>query len=200
MDDLKQIIAKNIVALRKSTPLTQAELATELNYSDKAISKWERAESIPDIVVLKQIADLFGVTVDYLLESEHKKNENYSVKINAQEQKNKFIITLLAISLVWLIATIAFVSIGIVVKDISDLWLIYIYALPASFIVLLVFNSIWGKRRRNFFIITLLIWSVLLSIYISLIAYKILLIFVIGIPAQVIVFLWSGIKFQKRKK
>lgn len=198
MDDLKQIIAKNITDLRKSTPLTQAELAEELNYSDKAISKWERAESIPDITVLKRIADLYGVTVDYLLEEEHTKNDNLKKSANAQERKNKNIITLLAVSVAWLVATIAFVSVGLYVKDISNLWVIYIYAFPATFIILLVFNSIWGNLRKNFIIITLLIWSCLLSIYLSLLSYNIWLIFVIGIPAQIIVILWSGMKFQKK--
>ena len=67
MSDIKAIIAKNITALRQNHKMTQIELAEKLNYSDKAVSKWERGESVPDISVLKQIADLFGVTVDYLL-------------------------------------------------------------------------------------------------------------------------------------
>jgi transcriptional regulator with XRE-family HTH domain len=71
MEDYKRIIANNITELRKAVPLTQAELAEKLNYSDKAVSKWERGESIPDVIVLKQIAELFGVTVDYLLEDVH---------------------------------------------------------------------------------------------------------------------------------
>lgn len=71
MEDLKRIIADNIAELRKAVPLTQAELAEKLNYSDKAVSKWERGESIPDVIVLKQIAGIFGVSVDYLLEEVH---------------------------------------------------------------------------------------------------------------------------------
>ena len=70
MQDLKQLIGKNITKLRTSSKLTQAEFAEQLNYTDKAVSKWERGESLPDIVILKQIADMFGVKVDYLL-SEH---------------------------------------------------------------------------------------------------------------------------------
>ena len=55
MEDIKKIISKNIQTLRKDADLTQSELAERLNYSDKAVSKWERGESVPDIVVLKQI-------------------------------------------------------------------------------------------------------------------------------------------------
>ena len=72
MEDLKSIIAKNITDLRLKNGYTQIQLASILNYSDKAVSKWERAESIPDITVLKEIADLFNVTVDYLLNLDHK--------------------------------------------------------------------------------------------------------------------------------
>ena len=71
MSDKRFIIGKNIAELRKSSGLTQLELAEKLNYSDKSVSKWERGESLPDIVVLKSVADLFEVTLDYLVEEEH---------------------------------------------------------------------------------------------------------------------------------
>ena len=66
MKDIKSIVAKNITELRIRHNMTQLELAEKLNYSDKTISKWERAESTPDISVLVEIAALFGVTLDAL--------------------------------------------------------------------------------------------------------------------------------------
>ena len=72
MSDIKTAFAENLQILRKEAHITQSELAEKLNYSDKAISKWERAEAIPDVITVKEIADTFGVTVDWLLESEHK--------------------------------------------------------------------------------------------------------------------------------
>ena len=109
MTNLKEVIAKNITDLRTKANMTQLSLAEELNYSDKAISKWERAESIPDITVLKTIADLFGVTVDYLLEEEHKSNKSIII---ANKNKRKFygIIIAMAVLLVYLIGTVFFVS------------------------------------------------------------------------------------------
>ena len=71
LEDIKRVIADNIALLRKGSGMTQIELAEKLNYSDKAISKWERGESVPDISVLKQIADMYGVTVDYLITPGH---------------------------------------------------------------------------------------------------------------------------------
>ena len=67
VEDLKPIIAKNIIDLRRTADITQAQLAEKLNYSDKAVSKWERGEAIPSVATLKEIADHFGVTVDYLI-------------------------------------------------------------------------------------------------------------------------------------
>lgn len=199
MGDLKQTISKNIIDLRKSRQLTQAELAAKLNYSDKAISKWERAESIPDIVVLKEIADIFGVSVDYLITEEHSDEEIRAHEIIAQDKKNRLIVSLLANALVWLMATITFVYIGIYDNSIHRLWTVYLYAIPVSLIVMLIFNSIWGNKRRNFLIISMLVWSVLLALYMILYKYNIWLVFVVGIPAQFIIFLWSKLKVNKNK-
>ena len=70
MDELKLIFASNLIRLRTAAGMTQAELGEQLNYSDKSISKWERGEAIPDAAVLKRMSEIFGVTVDYLL-NEH---------------------------------------------------------------------------------------------------------------------------------
>lgn len=198
MMDYKRIIANNISELRKAVPYTQAELAEKLNYSDKAVSKWERGESIPDVVVLKQIADLFGVSVDYLLEEVHPlKGEMQSVP--RQLKRNRALITGLACALVFLIATFAFVLLGLV-TELGRIWLAYIYCVPVCSILLIIFNSIWGKKRMNFLYISVLVWSLLASIYLSIGDYNKWLIFIIGIPAQIIILMWSGIKARFKKK
>ena len=98
MPDLKSVIARNIVELRKSANWTQAELAQKLNYSDKAVSKWERAESTPDVEVLKNMADLFQVPVGYFFESEHVKDQGPFEKVVRKLQKrNRLIISLVSI-------------------------------------------------------------------------------------------------------
>ena len=75
MEQLRAIIAANVSRLRLERGLTQQELANQLNYSDKAVSKWERGESAPDISVLARIAAIFGVTVDYLI-TDHRAGRN----------------------------------------------------------------------------------------------------------------------------
>ena len=196
MDDLKLIIAKNISELRKRQKLTQLELAEKLNYSDKAVSKWERGESVPDITVLKSISELFGVTVDYLITEEHTEfTENKKSKSKRRLQNYGFI-TGMSIILVWLIATMIVVVSHLVFGEIGYFWLAFVYSVPVSLIIWLVFNSVWFNRRRNFSIISLLMWTVIASLYITLLPFGIRaeLIFVLCVPGQAIIFMWSRIK------
>ncbi|MCQ2400236.1 MAG: helix-turn-helix domain-containing protein, partial [Clostridia bacterium] len=69
----KETLAKNLIKYRKALGLTQLELAEKLSYTDKAVSKWERAEAAPDVFVLKSLADLYGITVDKLLTEDPQK-------------------------------------------------------------------------------------------------------------------------------
>lgn len=193
MTNLKEIIAKNITELRTKANMTQLMLAEELNYSDKAISKWERAESIPDITVLKAIADLFGVTVDYLLESEHK--EKIIIVPNKNKRKFYSIIISMAVLLVYLIATVFFVSFQI--ANYAHAWLSFIWSTPVAFIVWLVLNSIWLNRKVNYILISFLLWSVLCAVHITILMFtggNIWLTYVLGAPGQVIIILWSRLK------
>lgn len=199
MEDIKITIAKNIQQLRKNMGITQSGLAERLNYSDKAVSKWERGESLPDIAVLKEIADLFGVSVDYLLSDSHDLPE-MALSTKKMIRKNRLIITLLATAMVWLIATIAFVVLGIAWPSLTKTWLSYIVAVPVSCIVLLVFNSIWGRAKYTFIIISVLIWSVLATLYLLLHIENIWLIFVVGIPAEIMVILSSQFHLVRKKK
>lgn len=200
INELKSIVAKNITELRKQSGFTQIELAEKLNYSDKAVSKWERGESIPDVAGLKNIADLFGVTVDYLISDDHTEILQKRKRNNKRRIKNRAFITGISIVLVWLIATLVFVIIELIAKSAKAHWLSFVYAVPVSVIVWLVFNSMWFNRRRNFFIISMLMWTVLWSLYITLLpfGFNIWLIFVLGIPGQVIIILWSRIKSKPK--
>ena len=188
MEDLKHIIAHNLSELRRSASMTQIDLAERLHYSDKAVSKWERGESIPDVGVLKEIADLFGVTVDYLLTEEHTAPRE---DVPAGRQHRRAVVTLLSVALVWLIATVVFVILGMVLPGLRGEWLAFVYAVPVSAIVLLVFNSLWGRRRRNYGIVSVLVWGLLLSAFLTYPRGMMWMIFLLGIPTQIIIWLWS---------
>ncbi len=200
MEELKLIIAKNISTLRKEKQMTQFELAEILNYSDKAVSKWERGESVPDVAVLKSIADFFSVSVDYLLEEAHPKKRNFGENFRIRMKNHSFIMGM-SIMLVWLVALLIFV-IGDTVRDIINLrhWFTFMYAVPISLIVWLVFNSVWFNRRRNFLIISLLMWSCLICIYISFLVLghiNIRFLPLLGFPGQIIIIMWSKIQMKK---
>lgn len=197
MGDLKTVIASNIQSLRKAYPLTQAELAEKLNYSDKAVSKWERGESIPDVSVLCDIAALFGVTLDYLVSDHKGEPEVKAVKpINA---RNRLIITLLSIALVWLLATVGIICVSLCVDNFRYTWVILAGAAILSLIVGLVFNSIWGIKVLTYIIITMIMWGIITVLYFVLFP-DFPLFFVIGAPGQAIIILWALLNFKKKKK
>ncbi len=193
--DIKLTIACNITNLRKSMNWTQTELARQLNYSDKAISKWERAESIPDITVLNDMAGLFNVPISYLLENAHTEAKPPAFTVSRFLKWNRFVITLICAASVFLVATILYVLSGLLSLEIcSPSWMIFIYAIPLALTVLLIFNSIWGRGKMNLLIISMMIWSVLVCIYLSFHSPDMWLVFLIGIPAQIIVLLIAPIK------
>lgn len=201
MEDLKLVIAKNIIELRRRDGITQAELAEKLNYTDKAVSKWERGASLPDISVLKDIADLFNVTIDYLVTKEHtEKIHIESKEMRGRKHRNQGFITGMSILLVWLIAAIVFFVIHFFTQSKCQ-FLVFAYAVPVSIIVWLVFNSIWFNKRRNFVIISILMWTVLITAHISVLifGFNIMLIYILGIPGQAIIIMWSRLKNLNKK-
>ena len=205
MDDLKPVIAKNITDLRKAADMTQAQLAEKLNYSDKAVSKWERGDAIPSVITLKEVADLFGVTVDYLLTEEHTAEKEIKREFTKRQRRNHLIISLLSTMTVWLAATIIYVSISLTTLfGLPEAWLAFVFAVPASCIILLIFNSIWGKVKRNFVIITIFLWSLLVSLCLTFFFVSgeshIWLLLAVGIPLQIMILLWSGLKQKKKVK
>ncbi len=70
-------IGSKIRKYRTERGLTQQNLASDINYSDKVISKWERSESIPDAGAMKILAEYFGLTLDELI-NDKPQNENFN--------------------------------------------------------------------------------------------------------------------------
>ena len=193
MEDIKSVIAKNIYTLRTANKMTQLEMAERLNYSDKAVSKWERAEGLPDIVVIKQIADMFGVTVDYLMSTEEERAAKGFVqeKQVVEQGPRKYtpahrLITVISLIGIW---TISLGLFFIFWTQELFVWQVFVYTLPVFFITWLVFNSTWGNRRNNLYIVSALVWSILLVLYVALLKYNVWMIFLLGLPAQIIVYL-----------
>ena len=188
MEDLKFITAANIISLRTKAGMTQAQLAELLNYSDKSVSKWERAEAVPDAYVLKHMSEIFGVSVDYLLSS-HNDWEPISPK-----QKRRYrseIIVLISMAGIWTLAFFIFI-IGWILGHM--LWLVFIYAVPISLITLLVFNSVWENGKRNYYIVSTLVASIFVMVYLTLLRWNPWQILLLIVPAELIVFLAFRVK------
>lgn len=217
MEELKRQIAANLAAFRKAHHLTQAELAEKINYSDKVISKWERGESTPDVLILHQLAEIYGVTVDRFLKSE---DEAVSSAPEACEEApaeaapadspaperprrmdhNQRIIVVLSVILVWFIAMLGFVICWGVTTPHVYYWYAFMCAVPVSLVVWLVLNSIWGIARNNLYIISLLIWSLLGTVFFGLWERRLWLIFLLGVPAQLAVVLSFGFRLPAKKR
>ena len=99
-----------IVELRKEKGMTQQELADKLHITDKAVSKWERGLSYPDITSISKLANILGVESSYLIDICKKEDSDnpYLKKINIQQITN-------------LIFTCVGISMGIAVVVLSTL-------------------------------------------------------------------------------
>lgn len=193
--DINKIISTNLTKLRKQKKLTQLELANKFNFSDKTISKWESAESLPNIEVLCKLAEFYGLTLNDLT------NENLVVdeidkKANRELATNKIIIAALAISIVWIITTIIYTYVK--VNAGHNLWILFIWALPMSLVVALIFNSVWGSKRVGVILFSLFLWATITSIFLQFLELLVWPIFIIGIPSQIAIILWSGLKTKKK--
>lgn len=209
-ENLKDLIGKNIAAHRKRSGLTQVELADKLNYSDKAISKWERGDSIPDVLTLAQLAELFGITVDDLLKDPNALPEDTGavqqamgkvVEKTLKRKANKNIIFALSSILVWFVALFVYVVLSSI--GLENSWLAFFYAVPADAIVLLSLRSAWRDFRWNRALISAIMWGSLASIYMTLLILvnvSVWRIFLLGIPGQAAILLWFRMFRPARKQ
>ena len=202
MDDekLKRQIGRNIANFRKRMGWTQVELAEKLNYSDKAVSKWERGESVPDVLTLADLADAVGVTVNDLLADLNalpaetgavQQTMDRVVQKTLKRKANKNIILGLCTILVWFVALFIYVLLSSL--EVNKSWLAFFYAIPANAIVLLSLRSAWHDFRWNRALISAIMWGGLLAVYMTLLVlvhFNLWKIFLLGILGQVAILLW----------
>ena len=199
LDELKLITASNLINLRTGAGMTQAELGAKLNYSDKTISKWERAEAIPDAFVLMQIAELFHVTVDSLLRS-HDEWKPIAVEEPETEQVSYSTSRIIEIAVIgiWTLALTVFVALWMVGMI---FWQSFVIALPVSVIVYLILSVKFHRRGHLQFIIAALVLSLFVAGYLLCYPrYNPWQVFLILIPAEVIVFLSCNLRVKAPKK
>lgn len=199
MTDYKVVIANNLITYRKQAKLTQQELAEKLNYTDKAVSKWERGEAIPDILVLKQIADLYGITLDDFFKEGQDVKEVKPADSQRRRNVKHLLITLLSALLVWLVATVIVVFVKLFAPEVPIEYYAYLSSIPVTFIVLLVFNALWGKMYLSALIVSALVWTLCLCFHLFLNISNSWLVYMIGAVMQALVILWYLLQYVRKK-
>lgn len=206
-NNIKKNIAENLVRYRNTAGLTQSELAEKINYSDKSVSKWERAEGTPDIFVLCELAKIYGVKVDDFLTSE--KESLPEVKNFGLIKRKRLLINLLSVGLVWLVAVTVYflvkIILGLTGAESSRSWITFIFAVPISGIVQTVFSELWWKKLVSLVSVSFIIWGTVLSVFITLGQFGASVdggsaIFLIAAVLQVLAVLWYILRRVKRKQ
>ena len=196
--EINQKIAKNLIRYRKAAGLTQAEVAEKIHYSDKSVSKWESGNGAPDVYTLVQLARLYNVSVNDFLEEEP------IIRKKASSRGLHVLIMLLSIGIVWLVAVFSFALFEILKPD-GAWWLIYLYAVLVSAIVLLVYAALWKHRMINFISVTTIIWMALVCCYLTVRVFAddttgLWCIFLLGVPLQVLEILWTFFRTLLRRQ
>ena len=197
MDERKATIASNLIRLRLAAGMTQAELGEKLNYSDKSISKWERGDVTTDVFVLMQIAEIFGVDVDYLLKPHNEIEPAIYNKPANEATYTTNMITLVTILGIWTVALFVFVILwicGMVV------WLVFVYAVPVSLITFLVLNSVWNGGKKNRYIIAALVLSIIATVYLTFLGRNLWQLWLMAIPSLLLVLLGASIYRSAQKR
>ena len=195
MKDVKPIIAENLAALRKSRGLTQAQLAEMLDYSDKAVSRWEHGDTLPDMNVLCELCDFYEVTLDYLVRrQDDPTRESCTTK---KDLGNRIAMCSLMVSIVWLIATFVFVYSNIFAN--ANYWRAFIWAVPITFLIVMRGARTFGTRVASLIASSGFVWTFIAAVYIQFLKYNLWLIFIIGVPAQITLVLWYNMKSRRRK-
>ena len=198
-EGLKKNIAKNLSSLRKSAGLTQAELGEKLTYSDKSISKWERGDGLPDLLVLDKLAELYGVTLNDIVG-----DDTPNVKTGGRKPHltNRIIIPMLSAGLVFLVASIIYFALRLAGFAADRIGIIFLYAIPVAFIPLIVFTSLWWPLPHRFVCASGLDWSLVLCLRLTFQTERLNSIFIIAATVQVLIILWFVLRYRtiKRKK
>lgn len=193
MKPLNEIVAQNLVELRKKSGLTQQQLAENFSYSDKTVSKWELGYAIPSVEVLKSLADYYGVNVDYFL-IEHQISAEVEKK-NKSKVDNHGLIVGLMDAVILLIVTMVFVW-SILNSETEPYWQVFVWGASGCLLLTTVFIRRWWKNDKVSLLIcgSLFIWVLITAFYLQFLTQNVWYIYFIGIPMQLIAFILFKMK------
>lgn len=193
MKPLNEIVAQNLVELRKKSGLTQQQLAENFSYSDKTVSKWELGYAIPSVEVLKSLADYYGVNVDYFL-VEHQISAEVEKKNKGKVDNHGLIVGLMD-AVILLIVTMVFVW-SILNSETEPYWQVFVWGASGCLLLTTVFIRRWWKNDKVSLLIcgSLFIWVLITAFYLQFLTQNVWYIYFIGIPMQLIAFILFKMK------
>lgn len=187
----KEIIAENLVYYRKKSGMSQLELAQKLSYSNKNISKWENGETTPNVFVLKNIAELYGITVDDLLKQpsdvDKQSYSDYVTALNKHKQMRNYTFLFMANAILYTCICIAILVLSLCQVTSFNKWLLFLYSTPLTCLSVFVFIRCIYKRI-DIFSLSLFGWLLALCIFVSLMNIKnIAMVFVVAGAYQILI-------------
>lgn len=209
--DFRKRTGNNISYYRKANGLTQSALGEKLSYSDKAVSKWERGESVPDVYVLYKMSELFNCTVNDIIGQSGKELSDERIdELAKQKQFRRIMITALSVGLLWLVSSVIYFVTDLIVNGVynlgqNDIILVFLYSVPASFIITLVFSKLWGRIWQQAFSVSGILWSGVASLTVSFNVFNFAeesaqKIFIAAAVFQIIIVLWYLMRKKSEKK
>ena len=203
MENVKAIVSQNILKLRKENNLTQAELARRINYSDKAISRWEAGEVVPDLETIYALSEVFDVPVSQITEAHEE--ESADGKGNSRIGQ-KVLSQVFLCCEIWFIFTALYVYMKL--SHQANIWQLFVWSVPACMLVLWFFNRKEPMNILLFIYSSVFVWTFITCIYLQLVDSNPWYMFFIGLPAQgllIIRYIFNykqdlkGIRLSKRK-
>jgi transcriptional regulator with XRE-family HTH domain len=200
MKELNEIVAENLTALRKSRHLTQQELAEQIGYSDKSLSKWELAKAVPTVDILKRFADFYGVTVDSLITENGVEAKAVSPK-DQQNRSNQIVITSMAATFILFVAVVIFANALVTGQGASQAWIAFIWAIPLAAMVCSVLSRLfWGRGNTTTVTLSSIgVWTLCLAFFLHFLliiepSQNLWFVFLVGAPVQVMIILFAQLK------
>ena len=198
-NNVEQIIAKNLIELRKVRGLKQTELSEKIGYSDKTISRWEKGTSVPDISTLVSLSNFYNISIeDLITEGAVSKSIEEERRKSQEKAINDYSMILLAILTVWFLATLVYLGTGKFQG--VYYWQAFVCAVPLS--TLIVYRRSSKKNNIKWFkflLLSLLIVSLVATCYCLFIKYNFWQLFfgIIPLEAMSAVSTFLGRKVEK---
>ncbi len=198
MRELNEIVGSNLQELRKSRHLTQQELAEQIGYSDKSISKWELGKAIPTVDVLIDFGSFFGVSLDYLVTEREPTEVQKTMNQSLKARSNQFILIALMVCFVFAVAGAIYIT-NVINHREPDLWISFVWAIPATFLLASLMCHHFWKRNISFYVcLSCFVWSLMLAFHLQYYFYypfeNLWYLYLLMIPVQIGIILVANLK------